>query len=267
MITVKKVISPKSVIAEGNVKAQRFFDRSTCHETDPLLLLDFYSELSVEPEGESFEQHSHRGVQLVTLLFEGEMDYTCGDNSVTVFPGDIRWITTGNGVSHVEKFRDSDGAFSGVQLWVNLPQELKGVAPEHSLVRAESIPSIETASARVRVVAGRFRKVEHNPEIATPGFDLLDVKVWPMSTFDEALPTEKRYFLFIYNGAVRLPGCDEVINAPAAVILNQDSILQVKACREGANLLVIGGIPYNEPIAWDGTTVLNSDEELRKEGN
>ena len=59
-------------------------------------------------------------------------------------PGDVQWMTAGSGVVHSEMpaadFAAHGGRMHGFQLWVNLPQRDKMIAPRYQEVPAATIP-------------------------------------------------------------------------------------------------------------------------------
>ncbi|HPD96302.1 MAG: pirin family protein [Bacteroidales bacterium] len=263
MIDVNKVLKAQTFLEGAGVKVNRAFDFQTRYETDPFLLLDFFGSDKKEEFVKGFPWHPHRGFETITYMLKGKVEHSDNKGHGGVIgPGDVQWMTAGKGIIHQEMATADSTELLGIQLWLNLPQELKMIDPKYRPVSSEEIPMVETNSARVKVIAGRFRKATGAVANTTVPVDMFDVKLWPDAIFDEALNPDFRYLMFVYEGLVAIPGYKDNIDALSGVILNQGTVFQVKAGESGAKFLLFGGTPYNEPIAWHGPIVMNTPEEL-----
>jgi redox-sensitive bicupin YhaK (pirin superfamily) len=117
--------------------------------TDPFLLLseDWFST-------PGFEWHPHRGLETVTLVLDGVLEH--GDNlgnAGALTAGDIQWMTAGRGIIHRELAFRNERAHT-LQLWVNLPGELKMTGTRYQDLRAADRPVIERDGARIGLISG-----------------------------------------------------------------------------------------------------------------
>ncbi len=260
---VKSVIAAKPAIEGAGVRLNRIFDFETRYQTDPFLLLDHFGSDNPADYEVGFPSHPHRGIETVTYVVHGEVEHTDSlGNSAVIGPGDVQWMTAGSGVIHQEMPRPKDGLMLGFQLWVNLPHESKMFPPRYRELKSGSTPIVETTRSRVKVIAGRFRKKIGGIGDLLMGIDFFDVKLWPDSSFDETINPDYNYYMYVYDGVVSLPDFEHPIRSMEAAILDKGRLLQIKAGDSGANFLLFGGRPLNEPIAWRGSIVMCTEGEV-----
>jgi len=263
VISVKKVVPAQPVTDGAGVKLHRVFGYDTRKETDPFLLLDYFGSDNPADYAAGFPWHPHRGIETITYMLQGKVEHSDSlGNMGEINPGGVQWMTAGSGIIHQEMPKPISGLMYGFQLWLNLPRSVKMVPPTYHDLKSSDIPEVETNSSRVRVIAGRFRKAIGAISPYNSNIEVLDVRLWPDALFDEALNSSFSYFLFVYDGQISFPGNNKPIGSLNGVILDKGSILQLKAESNGANFLLFGGQPINEPIAWRGPIVMNTNEEL-----
>lgn len=268
MVTVKALYPPKQIKEGAGVTVQRVLSFDTRYECDPFLLLDYFGSNAEAEYIAGFPDHPHRGIETITYLLKGQVKHTDSTGSSgTIGAGEVQWMTAGSGIIHSEMPSGEDGAMFGIQLWLNLPQEYKMVKPVYREVKAESIPVVETTSSQVKIISGKYRKRDGALVGLYKPIDIFDVKLWPDSVFDEVITPDFRnyhYFIFLYEGDIAISNFDKKIEAPCGVSLTQGTILQIKAGASGAGFLFFGAEPNNEPIAWHGPIVMNTESEIRK---
>ncbi|MGD9977729.1 MAG: pirin family protein [Bacteroidales bacterium] len=262
---VKKIVRARPVVEGAGVKLRRIFDFETRYEADPFLLLDHFGSENPDDYVAGFPWHPHRGIETVTYMIQGEVEHSDSlGNRGLIGPGDVQWMTAGKGIIHQEMPKPTEGLMYGFQLWVNLPRERKMFPPSYRDIKSASIPVVETPGSKVKVIAGRYRKKQGGVPNLHVGVDYFDVKLWPDSTLDESVNIDYRYCIYVYDGSITIPDYEHPIRSMEGVILHQGRILQLKAGADGASFLVFGGQPINEPIAWRGPIVMNTDDELRQ---
>src|SRR5450830_1990006 len=91
-----------------------------------------------------------------------------------VAPGDVQWMTAGDGVVHSEmpdpEFQKKGGLMHGLQLWVNLPKKDKRMRPRYQEIPSARIPSAKSADGMVsvKVLAGEALGAKAVIETRTP---------------------------------------------------------------------------------------------------
>jgi redox-sensitive bicupin YhaK (pirin superfamily) len=282
---VRQIIESKPAIEGAGVKLQRAFGFGKTREFDPFLLLDDFRNDHPEDYLAGFPWHPHRGIETITYVLAGSVEH--GDslgNHGKMTAGDVQWMTAGSGILHQEMPRgDQQGRMHGFQLWANLPASLKMTDPRYQDIPSSAIPEVsEDDGTRVRVVCGEFggRKGPVVGVAADPNY--LDISVPPGRRKRLKVETTRNAFAYVFAGAgtfrdasdPRAVLTDKVVdpNAPpvydasnhSLVLFDRGDEIAVQAGDEGIRFLLVSGKPIEEPVAWYGPIVMNTQEELRQ---
>ncbi|TVP97118.1 MAG: pirin family protein [Roseinatronobacter sp.] len=270
----------------AGVHLHRAFGFHDPSELDPFLLFDDFRNDIPEHFLRGFPWHPHRGIETITYVLEGEVDH--GDslgNTGTLGAGDVQWMTAGSGILHQEMPRgNARGQMHGFQLWANLPGSLKMTAPRYQDVQATEIPEIiDDDGTKVRVVVGEFwgKRGPVDGIAADPQY--LDISVPPGVRKSFKVDTYRRAFAYVFAGS----GMFADASKPSGILLEKEVMGQevnirdmsgdrtlirfgtgdevtVQAGEEGVRFLLISGAPLQEPVAWHGPIVMNSQEEIQQ---
>ncbi len=282
---VKRVVQSQPTMEGAGVKLQRAFGFGDTSEFDPFLLLDDFRNDRPDDYLAGFPWHPHRGIETITYVLAGSVEH--GDslgNRGTLGDGDVQWMTAGSGILHQEMPKgDAHGHMHGFQLWANLPAALKMTAPRYQDVEAKDIPTVvEDDGTRVRVICGDFwgRTGPIDGVAADPRY--LDVSVPPRVTRRLPVETPRHAFAYVFAGAGSFrdasaplpvktelvdstgsPGVETIGNRSLVLFDGGDEIV-VRAGPEGIRFLLVSGQPIQEPVAWRGPIVMNTQEQLRQ---
>jgi hypothetical protein len=280
---VKSLIKSKPTIEGAGVHLRRAFGFGNTGEFDPFLLLDDFRNDVPREYLAGFPWHPHRGIETITYVLAGTVDH--GDstgNHGTIGAGDVQWMTAGRGIIHQEMPKGDDaGHMHGFQLWANLPASLKMTAHRYQEVKAPDIPEVtDDDGTKVRVVCGQFWGVA-GPVVGVAADPIyLDVSVPPGRR--KALPVEttRHAFAYVFAGSGRFSDAsgpmpvrtDFIGEAPGTgyadnrslVLFDRGDEVVVQAGPEGIRFLLVSGQPLEEPVAWHGPIVMNTQEQLRE---
>ena len=282
---VKKILRPQPTLEGAGVKLQRGFGFGDPKEFDPFLLFDDFRNDNPEEYLAGFPWHPHRGIETITYVLAGQVDH--GDslgNSGTLSGGDVQWMTAGSGIIHQEMPKgDAQGRMHGFQLWANLPSSLKMTTPRYQDVAGKDIPDVvDDDGTRVRVVCGNFWGTSGPVDGIAADPIYLDVSVPPGKRKRLPVETTRHAFAYVFAGsgtfrnasdprAVKTDGVGSG-NGSAADDLGNRSLLlfdrgdevTVQAGEQGVRFLLVSGKPIEEPVAWYGPIVMNTQGELRQ---
>jgi len=273
--TITGIVNSIETLEGAGFLVRRPFPKPTFSEFDPFLLLDEMGPMTVAPgNAKGAPDHPHRGFETVTYLLSGEMEHKDSQGHAgKLRPGDVQWMTAGAGVIHSEMpsaaFQRDGGTLHGFQLWVNLPSQNKMMRPRYQEIPLAMIPTARTTDGLVdvRVIAGEALGARAVIETVTP-IMYLHFTVQPGGRITQPVPREYNAFAYIIDGgglfgAERDQGSDGqmVLFALDGDEIRIENPADAKATLE---VLLIAGIPLNEPVARYGPFVMNTESEIRQ---
>jgi redox-sensitive bicupin YhaK (pirin superfamily) len=236
----------------------------------PFLMLDHFS---IAP-GAGFPDHPHRGQETVTYLLSGAVDHEdFAGNKGTIEAGDLQFMTAGRGIVHAEMPHDNgDGSSNvGMQLWVDLPRDLKQCEPRYRDVRSKEIPVYDSEDGKVtvKVISGQSHGVDSLQELAYTPVWLLDVTVRPGGSITQALPANWNAFAYGLSGKVTWDSGSETKQVPEYhnTVFEQKGDNVKASVPEGekeARFILVAGMPLDQPIVQYGPFVLNDASQVRQ---
>jgi redox-sensitive bicupin YhaK (pirin superfamily) len=281
---VKEVIESVPTLEGAGVKLRRAFGFGKTSDFDPFLLFDDFRNDNPRDYLAGFPWHPHRGIETITYVLAGEVDH--GDslgNTGILGAGDVQWMTAGSGILHQEMPRgDAQGRMHGFQLWANLPSSLKMTAPRYQDIKGQDVPEVtDDDGTRVRIVCGEFwgKKGPVEGVAADPRY--LDISVAPGRRKRLAAEVDRHAFAYVFAGSgtfrdasgpravqTELVGQREetvpsMLGNRSLVLFDRGDEVVVQAGDEGVRFLLVSGKPIEEPVAWYGPIVMNTQSELQ----
>jgi len=270
----------------AGVHLHRVFGFGDPAQSDPFLLLDDFRNDIPEHYERGFPWHPHRGIETITYVLEGEVEH--GDslgNHGTLGAGSVQWMTSGSGILHQEMPKgNAAGQMHGFQLWANLPSSLKMTAPRYQDIAGGDVPEIiDDDGTRVKIITGKFwGKTGPVDGIAADPL-YLDVSIPPNGRKTLPVDTRANAFAYVFSGAgsfvdaanpigVRVEkevagqelNIRDMTGNRTLVRFGKGDDVTVQAGPEGVRFLLVAGRPIQEPVAWHGPIVMNTQAELRQ---
>jgi redox-sensitive bicupin YhaK (pirin superfamily) len=268
----------------AGVKLHRAFGFGNTGDFDPFLLLDDFRNENPSDYLAGFPWHPHRGIETITYVLAGTVDH--GDslgNTGKLKDGDVQWMTAGRGILHQEMPKgDPQGRMHGFQLWANLPASMKMTAPRYQDVTAADIPEVtEDDGTRVRVICGSFWGQTGPVDGVAADPRYLDVWVPPGKRRTLEVETARHAFAYVFEGSGTFRDASEprtirdedgnVVTLPfeetgnrSLVLFDSGDEVTIQAGDEGIRFLLVSGKPIQEPVAWAGPIVMNTQEQLKQ---
>ena len=282
---VKRIVSATPHTEGAGVRLRRAFGFGDTAEFDPFLLFDDFRGDNPDDYLAGFPWHPHRGIETITYVLAGHVEH--GDslgNRGSLGAGDVQWMTAGSGIMHQEMPQgDAQGRMHGFQLWANLPASLKMTAPRYQDITAKDIPDVvDDDGTRVRVIVGDFWGKQGPVEGVAADPQYIDVSVPPGGRKRLKVNTPRHAFAYVFAGAgtfrdasqprgVLTEGTDgsDIIRRDetgnrSLVLFDRGDEVVVQAGDEGIRFLLVSGKPLEEPVAWYGPIVMNTQEQLRQ---
>jgi hypothetical protein len=286
---VKEILNTKTTMEGAGVKLERAFGFGKTKEFDPFLLLDDFRNDNPADYLAGFPWHPHRGIETITYVLAGEVEH--GDslgNRGKMGAGDVQWMTAGSGILHQEMPKgDAAGRMHGFQLWANLPAALKMTEPRYQDIPSAAIPEVtEDDGTKARVICGDFwGKQGPVNGVATDSVvaaRYVDISVAPGKKKRIQVETTRNAFAYVFAGAGSFrdastpqavltesgvdPNAAPVYDAKnhSLVLFDRGDEISVQAGPEGIRFLLVSGRPLEEPVAWYGPIVMNTQAELNQ---
>ena len=282
---VKSITQSQPTIEGAGVHLRRAFGFGATGEFDPFLLLDDFRNENPEAYRAGFPWHPHRGIETITYVLAGTVDH--GDslgNRGVLGAGDVQWMTAGSGILHQEMPKGDDrGWMHGFQLWANLPSSLKMTAPRYQDVASQEIPVVvDDDGTSVRVICGDFWGKSGPVQGIAADPRYLDIHVLPGRRKTLPVETSRHAFAYVFEGAGTFRGASEPravrtekvgsgaeprleeAGNRSLVLFDSGDEITVQAGDAGIRFLLVSGKPLEEPVAWQGPIVMNTQEELRQ---
>ena len=283
---VKRIVQAVPHVEGAGVNLRRGFGFGDTSEFDPFLLFDDFRNENPDDYRAGFPWHPHRGIETITYVLAGNVHH--GDslgNRGNLGAGDVQWMTAGRGIMHQEMPQgDAEGRMHGFQLWANLPASLKMTAPRYQDIAAKDIPEeVDDDGTRVRVIVGDFWGKKGPVEGVAADPQYIDVSVAPGKRKRLKVETSRHAFAYIFAGSGAFVSASapfgvltekeidgrevklrEQTGNRSLVVFDSGDEVTVQAGEEGVRFLLVSGKPIEEPVAWYGPIVMNTQAELNQ---
>ena len=214
----------------------------------------------------AFGPHPHRGFETLTYVIDGELRHS--DNrggSGTLGTGDAQWMTAGRGVVHNEQPAGAEPVHV-MQLWINLAAADKLTPYRYQDLRGAQMPVRREPGVEVRVFSGQSGDVR-GPALTHVPVTLLDIRMAPGASLDQALPVGDNAFIHVLSGEGRFGAQATPVPADRTLWLErapadaQASTVRLQA-DTALHVLLLSGPPLGEPVVAHGPFVMNSEAQI-----
>jgi redox-sensitive bicupin YhaK (pirin superfamily) len=259
---VEKILERQPTIEGAGVRLKRVLGNDKNSTVDPFLLLDHFGSDNHKDYIKGFPWHPHRGIETVTYMWTGEVVHgdSMGHKGV-IKSGDLQWMTAGSGIIHQEMPQKYAGLMQGFQLWVNLPAKKKMIDPKYRGIEKEQIPIVQKNGMTIKVIAGKIDVVEGPVCDLAIDIEYFDVELPENKTFEHASNRNNTVFAYVVDGSIEVN--EKTISMGQCAVFGEGELVKIGS-KSGAHFLFVSGEPLNEPVAWGGPIVMNTEEELEK---
>jgi redox-sensitive bicupin YhaK (pirin superfamily) len=266
--------APRGFEGEG-FPVRRAFHGVDLGQLDPFIHMDQMGEVEYAPgEPKGTPWHPHRGFETVTYMMDGTFEHSDSNGGGGVITnGDTQWMTAGAGILHIEKPPEalvvSGGLFHGIQLWVNLPAAQKWSPPRYQDIRAGQVALLAShdGGALVRVIAGDLAGHVGPGTTSTP-ITLVHATLSPGAEVVLPWRPDHNALVYVLAGHGRAGVARHTLQAGQLAVHGPGTAIRIAAADRqesrspNLDVLVLGGRPIREPIAWAGPFVMNTRDEV-----
>ena len=263
---VKKVLKAKKSLV-GTLPIMRAFAGNLEDYVSPFVLLDEFGPVTMQPGDDPLRvnAHPHAGIIPTTYFLDGSGHHKDSlDYDFQVSKGEFMMFYSGKGAIHMEEtgqsLHDKGGNYHGFQIWLNMAAKDKFSDPKTFVHQPDKMPRLITKDYTLQVVLGSFGKVKSNIELLTPAF-YYHVKLHPNKKIEFEVDPQHNAFIYSVNGDLELAD-QHVLGANEIALYERgDSLINLYS-KTGAEFILLGGQPLNEPVYAYGPFVMNTREEI-----
>jgi len=272
---VRSVTTAPSAFEGDGFPVRRAFAGVSHTALDPFIHMDQMGEVDWAPgEPTGTPWHPHRGFETVTYIIDGTFEHQDshgGGGMIT--NGDTQWMTAGGGLLHIERPPEqlvtSGGLFHGLQLWVNLPKADKWVEPKYQDLRAGEAALLATpdGGALIRIIAGELAGHSGPGSTRTP-MAMMHATLAPGATVRLPWRRDFNALVYVLSGAGSVGAEKRPVRTGQAAVFGPGDTITVSGNDKqesrlaGLDVVILGGQPIREPIAWAGPFVMNTRAEV-----
>ncbi|KAF2631358.1 hypothetical protein BU25DRAFT_418172 [Macroventuria anomochaeta] len=270
---IAQVIHAAEVEEGAGMRVRRSIGTPRLRNFTPFLILDHFDSSFGGAAEAGAPDHPHRGQETITYILQGGVDHEdFAGNRGTLDAGDLQFMTAGRGIMHSEMPRaDQYGKPNiGLQLWVDLPKELKYCEPRYRDLRAEEVPvaTADEGNVQVKVISGQAFGVQSARELSYTPVWYLHFTIQPGGRTQLPLPQGWNAFSYILNGEVVVTDGEQLRSFQrfSNVVFQKDGdsvdIAVAQDAKQTAEFIVVAGLPLDQPVVQYGPFVALSSEEV-----
>jgi redox-sensitive bicupin YhaK (pirin superfamily) len=265
---VNNILLPESLLLGGKTISQSLPTKLK-ENHDPFLLLHHAGPYNLKKENAQFYvgPHPHRGFEPITFVFQGGVRHkdSLGNDSSIEAPG-AQWISAARGIIHSEhsseQFENKGGNFELIQLWVNLPAELKMKPATYTKCDADEliqIPIPNSPDSKLYLVAGTQGDYQGAISSRT-SVNALMAYLQTGAKVNLSLNEKSACMVYVLGGSISI-GNKIIADKQLAILENKGSKLEIN-CESDSRLLILEGQKINEEIVSWGPYVMNTQREI-----
>ena len=253
----------------GTLPILRAFAGDHLDHVSPYVLFDEFGPVDLRAGNDPLrvDAHPHAGVIPTTYFLSGTGHHKDSLNyDFQIERGDFMMFSSGKGAIHMEetgqKMFDEGGKYHGFQIWLNMPSKYKYVDPTTHVYQENKMDIIDNDNYWAKVVLGELFKAKSQIELLSPAF-YYHIKMKPNGRID--IPTDPLHNAFVYviDGNVEIEEQRKLKTNQIALYQRGENYVNLYA-KENAELLVLGGQPFNEPVFSYGPFVMNNEDQIRQ---
>ena len=266
--------APRMLEGEG-FEVRRAFASLDLRLVDPFIMLDHLGAVEYSPgEAKGAPDHPHRGFETVTYIMDGEMEHRDSNGGGgLITDGATQWMTAGAGIVHsempTEQLVTKGGLFHGTQLWVNLPRDQKMAPPKYQDLEADTVTLLasDDAGAILRLIAGSIGEHVGPGGTRTP-ITYSHASISPGARLQVPWRSDFNALVYVLAGQGSAgPDRRPIAEGQLAVMGPGDMVTIYGDEKQDSRtptleVMLLGGSPIREPIAWHGPFVMNTREEI-----
>lgn len=274
---VTQVVTAHTQLEGEGFQVRRPFPSTGLRDADPFLLFDHLGAVEYAPgEAKGAPWHPHRGFETVTYIIDGAFEHhdSTGGGGL-IADGSTQWMTAGSGILHDEMPPDwlvqRGGLFHGVQLWVNLPSNLKLTPPRYQDIGVDQVVLLTShdGGTLLRLIAGDLAG-HAGPGVTWTPITYVHATVSPGARLAVPWRPDFTALAYVLSGAGTVGPEARPLREGQLAVFGPGDALALRADERqdsrspSLEVLLLGGRPIHEPVIFYGPFVMNTHEEINQ---
>ncbi len=238
---------------------------STVGDLDPFVFLDHFGPFKKSPDFKGVPPHPHAGIATITYLLEGSNRHLDSyGHEALIQSGDLAWMQAGKGIVHAEGLDEvgtENEQVHGLQFWISLPAKDKFIEPDFFHYSKDQFPVLVENEIEYKIVVGEL-KGEKSPVTSLSPAMIFDIHIPANKEFELPIETDYASGIYVIEGEIEIDG--KVLQPTTMTKMSfEGEKIQIKT-KNPARIIVLGGLPLNEPIVGYASFVMNSMEQIQQ---
>lgn len=238
---------------------------------NPFIMMDYNPKTAFGPTDKprGVGAHPHKGFETVTMAYHGKVAHKDNKGNYGIIgPGDVQWMTAGEGIVHQEfheaEWAKNGGDFQMIQLWVNLPAKFKSAQPGYQELQYGTMPKVPVLDGKgeVCVIAGDYLGTKGAARTYTD-MHLYNAQLQKGGQLTVDFPNHYNTGIVVVDGGIKIND-GTAVEKDRFVLMenNQGSKFIIEATTPDTVIFILSGQPIQEPIVSYGPFVMNTQEEI-----
>lgn len=263
--------APAPHMVGDGFRVHNFFPSGYKIDMNPFFLMDYGSkiEFSARKNPRGVGVHPHRGFETVTIAYHGAVaHHDSAGNSGVIYPGDVQWMTAASGILHKEcheaEYSLNGGPFQMVQLWVNLPAKDKMSKPKYQGIKQTDMQVLNLPynGGKIEVIAGNYKTISGAANTFTP-IEVYNARLKKGGKAEFIFPKENNTGFMVIEGSITINEKETAKADSFVYFKNEGEMIAIEA-QEDSVILVLSGLPIDEPIHQYGPFLMNTEAEIHQ---
>ena len=238
---------------------------STVGDLDPFVFLDHFGPFTKSPDFKGVPPHPHAGIATITYLLEGSNRHQDSyGHEALISSGDLAWMQAGKGIVHAEGMDElgtENETVHGLQFWISLPAKDKFIDPDFFHYKKEQFPVINENGIEYKVVVGELKGQKSPVHSLSPAM-IYDILIPEKAQFELPIQAEYSSGIYVIEGEIEIG--NQILQPTSMTKMSFEGVKIAIKTENSARIIVMGGLPLNEPIVGYASFVMNSMEQIQQ---
>jgi len=251
---IEEIVKDNTLKGEDKVSMYKVQDKKTYYDFYSLLMLDAIDKNSYQEYKNGYASTPQRGVETISSIENGYLSHRDSLKN-TNFLEDEQWVTTGSGILFEDASTEIE-KLNGVQLWLNLPLDIKMAQPEYHSIKNDYIKEFSVSNAIVQLLKDDYISYQ-GPSSKYWPVDYHIIHLCKENKIKIDTNDDKTVILFSEKGQFQIEG--KTVEERTAIKLTRGNFVEIESLSTDIEILLLSTYGQSQPMVWGGPVVLNNN--------